>query len=111
MRLALLRSAVVTAVLGGAVLVPTAAFAESLGHADPASAAAPAQEQGQVQVHAPAPVTYRTGSRSDSQERPATAASDGISANPYFLIAGGAMAAAGAAGLVYSTVRRGRADG
>ncbi|MFI7384155.1 hypothetical protein [Streptomyces sp. NPDC049813] len=91
--------------------MPTAAFADSLGHTGPASVAAPAQEEARSQTHAPVPTGFRTGAGSDSPERPAAAASDGISANPYFLIAGGAMAAAGAAGLVYSTVRRGRADG
>ncbi|NEB79256.1 hypothetical protein G3I40_29160 [Streptomyces sp. SID14478] len=88
MRPAFLRSAVVTAVLGGAVLVPTAAYADA-------------------QVHAPA---ARTVEVADSQDQPAAPSPDDPSANPYFLVAGGAMAAAGAAGLVYSTVRRGRAD-
>ncbi|MFI7012135.1 hypothetical protein [Streptomyces sp. NPDC050145] len=30
--------------------------------------------------------------------------------NPYFVLAGGAMTAAGAGGLVYASVRRGRSD-
>ncbi|MEV3855201.1 hypothetical protein AB0J38_12850 [Streptomyces sp. NPDC050095] len=94
MRPALLRSAVITAALGGAVLVPTAAFADA-------------------QAHAPAAVTVQVAQRSmpDQPEQPAAQAPQDVAANPYFLVAGGAMAAAGAAGLVYSTVRRGRADG
>ncbi|GAA2318548.1 hypothetical protein OKJ48_03900 [Streptomyces kunmingensis] len=104
-RPALLRSAVITAALGGAVLVPTAAFAD-------AHAPAHAQEPAHAAIHATVSTAAETGAEPVPQERPATrAASDDISANPYFLVAGGAMAAAGAAGLVYSTVRRGRADG
>lgn len=91
MRPAFLRSAVVTAALGGAVLIPTAAFADA-------------------QVHAPAATTVRVAATQDAPERPAAQAPQEVAANPYFLAAGGAMAAAGAAGLVYSTVRRGRAD-
>ncbi|MGY0018653.1 hypothetical protein ACVHNB_06660 [Streptomyces sp. YJ-C3] len=96
MRPALLRSAVVTAALGGAVLVPTAAFANA-------------------QAHAPAAATVQARTRyapqeQQGEERPAAQAPDDATANPYFLVAGGAMAAAGAAGLVYSTMRRGRGD-
>ncbi|MFJ8820651.1 hypothetical protein ACIREE_02580 [Streptomyces sp. NPDC102467] len=94
-RPALLRSAVITAALGGAVLVPTAASA------DPA-------------VHAHEVTTVGVSAPSAPRERPTAQApddaGDDATANPYFLVAGGAMAAAGAAGLVYSTVRRGRAD-
>ncbi|MEV1023540.1 hypothetical protein [Streptomyces sp. NPDC050264] len=81
-RPALLRSAVVTAALGGAVLAPTAAFADAQAHHAPAHTSAQAPDDGAGDARA----------------------------NPYFLVAGGAMAAAGAAGLVYSTARRGRAD-
>ncbi|MEV5612315.1 hypothetical protein [Streptomyces sp. NPDC052225] len=88
-RLTLLRSAVVAAAAGGALLVPAAAFADS--PAAPATATAGA-DAGQV------------------RERPAAQAPDEATVNPFFLAAGGTMAAAGAAGLVYSTVRRGRAD-
>ncbi|WP_338700438.1 hypothetical protein V2W30_26785 [Streptomyces sp. Q6] len=79
-RLTLLRSALVAAAVGGAVLVPTAAFADGRPPAEP------------------------------GHEQPAAQSPEDVSANPFFLAAGGGMAAAGAAGLVYSTVRRGRAD-
>ncbi|MCQ4208328.1 hypothetical protein [Streptomyces longispororuber] len=93
MRPAFLRSAVVTAVLGGALLVPAGAFAEARvpQHATSTATTAPAE------MSVPRP--------------PEAQAPDDPSANPYFLLAGGGMAAAGIAGLAYSTVRRGRADG
>jgi hypothetical protein len=80
----LLRSAVVTVVAGGALLIPAAAFAQD-GAPAPHRAEAAAPEQ-------------------------PSAGSDLVRADPYYLAAGGAMAAAGAAGLVYSTVRRGRTE-
>ncbi|MER7199645.1 hypothetical protein CG723_25860 [Streptomyces sp. CB01635] len=77
----LARGTFVAAVLGGALLVPTAAFA----HAQPDRAAAPA------------PASEPGHGTPDS--------------NPLFLAAGGGMAAAGAGGLAFSMYRRGRTDG
>ncbi|MEV6696575.1 hypothetical protein AB0M68_05325 [Streptomyces sp. NPDC051453] len=79
----LARGTFVAAVLGGALLVPTAAFA----HAQPDRHATAAQESSPEQFHA----------TPDS--------------NPLFLAAGGGMAAAGAGGLAFSMYRRGRTDG
>ncbi|MFE5029179.1 hypothetical protein ACFRAO_39295 [Streptomyces sp. NPDC056656] len=77
----LARGTFVAAVLGGALLVPTAAFA----HAQPDREAAPA------------PASEPGHGTPDS--------------NPLFLAAGGGMAAAGAGGLAFSMYRRGRTDG
>ena len=78
----LARGTFVAAVLGGAVLVPTAAFAHTHSEAPSASAPASSPEQ-------------------------ADAAHD---ENPLFLVAGSGMAAAGATGLAFSMYRRGRTD-
>ncbi|MFI9774634.1 hypothetical protein ACIHCV_07980 [Streptomyces sp. NPDC051956] len=77
----LARGTFVAAVLGGALLVPTAAFA----HVQPDRAAAPA------------PASEPGHGTPDS--------------HPLFLAAGGGMAAAGAGGLAFSMYRRGRTDG
>ncbi|MET7516399.1 hypothetical protein ABZS88_23510 [Streptomyces sp. NPDC005480] len=77
----LARGAFVAAVLGGALVVPTAAFA----HAQPDRAAAPA-----------------------AASSPEHGTPD---SNPLFLAVGGGMAAAGAGGLAFSMYRRGRTDG
>ncbi|MFE6801513.1 hypothetical protein [Streptomyces sp. NPDC057681] len=78
----LARGTFVAAVLGGALLVPTAAFA----HAQPDRQATPAPESSPEQIHGPP------------------------DANPVFLAAGGGMAVAGAGGLAFSMYRRGRTD-
>jgi hypothetical protein len=79
----LARGTFVAAVLGGALLVPTAAFA----HAQPDRHATAAPESSPERIHG----------TPDS--------------NPLFVAAGGAMAAAGAGGLAFSMYRRGRTDG
>ncbi|MFF1684101.1 MULTISPECIES: hypothetical protein [unclassified Streptomyces] len=77
------RGTFVAAVLGGALLVPTAAFAHTQPDrpASPAPASAAEESQGAPDSH------------------------------PLFVAAGGAMAAAGAGGLAFSMYRRGRTDG
>ncbi|QDQ13665.1 hypothetical protein [Streptomyces spectabilis] len=89
-RTAALRTVAVAALAGGALLVPAAgAFA-----AEPAPAPR----------HADGTVTPKGGVR---------AGADGLreAGDPAFLAAGGAMAAAGAAGLGFAMLRRGRTDG
>ncbi|RVU20362.1 hypothetical protein EOT10_27145 [Streptomyces antnestii] len=83
------RCTFVAAVLGGALLVPTAAFA----YPDPAPAPA--------STSASAPASSGTSEQADGSH----------GQNALFLAAGGGMAAAGAAGLAYSMYRRGRSDG
>ncbi|MFB8270991.1 MULTISPECIES: hypothetical protein [unclassified Streptomyces] len=79
----LARGTFVAAVLGGALLVPTAAFA----HAQPDRHAASAPARSPEQADSDAPETH-----------------------PLFLAAGGGMAAAGAGGLAFSMYRRGRTE-
>ncbi|GGO33605.1 hypothetical protein [Streptomyces lasiicapitis] len=91
-RLPAVRTAAVGALAGGALLLPaTGAFA-----ATPAPAPA---AHGTVRPHTP--------------EGGVRAGTDGLkdSRNPAFLVAGGGMAAAGAAGLGFAMLRRGRTDG
>ncbi|MCI3933052.1 hypothetical protein [Streptomyces sp. AN091965] len=86
-RTAALRTAAVAALAGGALLAPaTGAFAAE-----------------------PAPSVSRT----TAPKGGVRAGTEGLrdSGNPAFLAAGGAMAAAGAAGLGFAMLRRGRTDG
>ncbi|MFI8929572.1 hypothetical protein ACIG3E_18060 [Streptomyces sp. NPDC053474] len=86
-RTAALRTAAVAALAGGALLTPaTGAFAA-----------------------APAP----SASHTTTPQGGVRAGTEGLrdSGNPAFLAAGGAMAAAGAAGLGFAMLRRGRTDG
>ncbi|MFF2504468.1 hypothetical protein ACFVTY_13985 [Streptomyces sp. NPDC058067] len=87
------RCTFVAAVLGGALLVPTAAFA----YPDPA----PAPAYVSVSASASAPASSGTSEQADGSH----------GQNALFLAAGGGMAAAGAAGLAYAMYRRGRSDG
>ena len=86
MRPALLRRAAVTVLAGGVLLAP----------------AAPAFAQ---------PETHETQAHETQAHIPEHGGGPAEGPNPYFLLAGGAMTAAGAAGLVYASVRRGRSDG
>ncbi|MGW0903577.1 hypothetical protein [Streptomyces sp. NPDC002853] len=88
-RRAVLRSAAVTAVFGGALLVPAAAaVADTPSRAEDTRTVAPAAPEGGVR-----------------------AGTEGFhGGDPVFIAAGGAMAAAGAAGLGYAMLRRGRTD-
>ncbi|MZD09158.1 hypothetical protein GTW43_29365 [Streptomyces sp. SID5785] len=96
----LLRRALVTAAAAGALLVPASAFAQGSEHG------------GLPDGAGRQPVATTTSPHEGAvPEGPAAGGPDDpVATNPYFLAAGGAMTAAGAAGLVYSTVRRGRAD-
>lgn len=84
-----LRSAAVTVVVGGALLTPAvAAVADTPSQAEETRTVAPAAPEGGVK-----------------------AGTEGFhSGDPVFIAAGGAMAAAGAAGLGYAMLRRGRTD-
>ncbi|MER5255559.1 MULTISPECIES: hypothetical protein [unclassified Streptomyces] len=88
-RHSLLRAAAVTTVAGGALLMPAvAAVADSPAHAADTRTVAPAAPEGGVK-----------------------AGTEGFhGGDPVFIAAGGAMAAAGAAGLGYAMLRRGRTD-
>ncbi|MEU5955509.1 hypothetical protein [Streptomyces sp. NPDC047525] len=91
-RRSLLRTAAVTAVAGGALLTPAVAAVAD-------SPARPAHSEGTRTV---APVAPKGGVK---------AGTEGFhSGDPVFIAAGGAMAAAGAAGLGYAMLRRGRTD-
>lgn len=89
---ALLRTAAVTTLVGGALLTPAvAAVADTPSQAEDTRTVAPA-----------APGAPEGGVR---------AGTEGFhSGDPVFIAAGGAMAAAGAAGLGYAMLRRGRTD-
>ncbi|MEU3739124.1 MULTISPECIES: hypothetical protein [unclassified Streptomyces] len=91
-RRTLLRSAAVTTVVGGALLMPAvAAVADTPEHSEGTRTVAPL-----------APGTPEGGVK---------AGTEGFhSGDPVFIAAGGAMAAAGAAGLGYAMLRRGRTD-
>ncbi|GAA3151919.1 hypothetical protein ACFQ0X_15385 [Streptomyces rectiviolaceus] len=102
-RRSLLRTAAVTTAAGSALLLPAvAAVAESPGHAGGArtvAAGSPAHSEGKRTV---APVAPEGGVK---------AGTEGFhSGDPIFIAVGGAMAAAGAAGLGYAMLRRGRTD-
>ncbi|MFC8130988.1 hypothetical protein [Streptomyces sp. NPDC057302] len=88
-RRSLLRTAAVTALTGGALLTPAvAAVADSPAHSEATRTVAPAMPKGGVK-----------------------AGTEGFQGgDPVFIAAGGAMAAAGAAGLGYAMLRRGRTD-
>ncbi|MWA13614.1 hypothetical protein [Streptomyces sp. BA2] len=96
-RRTLLRSAAVTTVVGGALLMPAvAAVADTPAHAEAA------QADGTRTVAPVAPGAPEGGVK---------AGTEGFhSGDPVFIAAGGAMAAAGAAGLGYAMLRRGRTD-
>ncbi|MCX3064062.1 hypothetical protein [Streptomyces beihaiensis] len=117
-----LRSAIITAVLGGAVIAPTVAFADA--QAETRAATAPAQHRPIAHsaqdgtgtgtgTSTSTSTSTGTGTGTGTESIPAGPAvpSAAATANPVFLIAGGTMAAAGAAGLTCSAIRRGRADG
>ncbi|MGW7086346.1 hypothetical protein ACWGH2_23000 [Streptomyces sp. NPDC054871] len=101
-RRTLLRSAAVTTAVGGALLMPAvAAVADSPAHAEAAHTEA-AQADGTRTVAPVAPGAPEGGVK---------AGTEGFhSGDPVFIAAGGAMAAAGAAGLGYAMLRRGRTD-
>lgn len=91
-RRALLRSAAVTTVAGSALLMPAVA----------AVADSPTQAEGTRTVAPAAPGAPEGGVK---------AGTEGFhSGDPVFIAAGGAMAAAGAAGLGYAMLRRGRTE-
>lgn len=96
-RRTLFRSAAVTAAAGGALLVPAvAAVADSPAHAQDTK---PVRAQDTRTVAPGAP------------EGGVKAGTEGFHGGaPVFIAAGGAMAAAGAAGLGYAMLRRGRTD-
>ncbi|MFE1951039.1 hypothetical protein ACFW9D_11280 [Streptomyces sp. NPDC059524] len=85
MRPALLRRAALTVVTGGLLLAPAGV---AVAQKTPATATATAT----------------------AHEERAAADQPAEGPNRYFLLAGGAMTAAGAGGLVYASVRRGRSD-
>ncbi|QNS04134.1 hypothetical protein [Streptomyces xanthii] len=86
MRPALLRRAALTVVTGGLLLAPAGVAVAQTPATATATATATAHEE------------------RAAADRPAEGP------NRYFLLAGGAMTAAGAGGLVYASVRRGRSD-
>lgn len=102
-RRTLFRSAAVTAVAGGALLVPAvAAVADS-----PAQDTKAAHAQDTKPVRAQDTRTVAPG----APEGGVKAGTEGFhGGDPVFIAAGGAMAAAGAAGLGYAMLRRGRTD-
>lgn len=104
-RRALFRSAAVTAVAGGALLVPAvAAVADAPAHAQDTKAAH-AQDARSVRAQDTRTVAPR------APEGGVKAGTEGFhGGDPVFIAAGGAMAAAGAAGLGYAMLRRGRTD-
>lgn len=100
-----LRTAAVTALVGGALLLPaTAAFADS---PSPAAAHSPT-------AHSPATVAPArlADDVAATPEGGVKAGATGVrdAGDPAFVVAGGAMAAAGAAGLGFAMMRRGRTD-
>ncbi|GHC47051.1 hypothetical protein [Streptomyces flavofungini] len=95
-RTSALRTAAVATLVGGALLLPaTGAFADS-----PSPAPAPHSASARLTGDAATP------------EGGVRAGADGVrdAGDPAFLFAGGAMAAAGAAGLGFAMMRRGRTD-
>lgn len=112
-RRTLFRSAAVTATAGGALLVPAvAAVADSPAHARDTKAAhmqdtKAAHAQDTKPVRAQDTRTVAPG----APEGGVKAGTEGFhGGDPVFIAAGGAMAAAGAAGLGYAMLRRGRTD-
>ncbi|QCX79092.1 hypothetical protein C9F11_27445 [Streptomyces sp. YIM 121038] len=111
-RTAALRTAAVAALAGGALLVPaTGAFAAAPAPSASHTTAPRTGEAGK-------PEKYRTEKTAKSEKAGTPrggvrAGTDGLrdTGNPAFLAAGGAMAAAGAAGLGFAMLRRGRTDG
>jgi len=114
-RRAILRTAAVTAAVGGALLMPAvapafAAAADSAAgspvHAEDAKSA-----NGTKTVAPVSPVTQVAPVAQVAPKESVTSGTDGFhSGDAVFIAAGGAMAAAGAAGLGYSMLRRGRSD-
>ena len=99
-RTSALRTAAVAAFAGGALLLPaTAAFAASPSDTAP---------------HSPAAATSARldDGVADVPEGGVKAGATGVrdAGDPAFIVAGGAMAAAGAAGLGFAMMRRGRTD-
>ncbi|MEI5101559.1 hypothetical protein RB200_27400 [Streptomyces sp. PmtG] len=99
-RTAVLRTAVVSVLAGGALLVPATGALADTGSPTPS-----------------APVSVSPGKTSSPDETATPkggvrAGTDGLrdAGDPAFLVAGGAMAAAGAAGLGFAMLRRGRTD-
>ncbi|MFH8794607.1 hypothetical protein [Streptomyces sp. NPDC017941] len=104
-RTSALRTAAVTALAGGALLLPVAAaFAD-----DAPGASAPASPPGATRTVVP---VRGPGAETVVPRGEVEAGADGVdtATNPAFLVAGGAMAAAGAGGLGFALVRRGRTD-
>ncbi|MFG2649299.1 hypothetical protein [Streptomyces sp. NPDC048436] len=98
-RRSLLRAAAVTTVGGGAFLLPAvAAVADSPARVDGTRTVAPDARQ----VH--------VAPKGEAAPQGGTGTEGFHSGDPAFLAAGGAMAAAGAAGLGYAMLRRGRTD-
>lgn len=99
-RTLLLRSAAVTAVVGGALLMPAAAAVADT----PAQAESTESTESTRTVAPAAPGTH-------TPEGGVKAGTEGFhSGDPVFIAVGGAMAAGGAAGLGYAMLRRGRTD-
>ncbi|WJV46206.1 hypothetical protein [Streptomyces flavofungini] len=106
-RTSALRTAVVVTFAGGALLLPaTAALAAS---PSPTAAHSPAAAP---HSPAPAPAARLTDDTAATPEGGVKAGATGVrdAGDPAFLVAGGAMAAAGAAGLGFAMMRRGRTD-
>ena len=102
-RRALLRTAAVTTVVGGALLVPAvSAVADSAAEAASAPPAVSAAES-PAHTRTVAPLAPQGGVKAGTE-----GFDDG--GDPVYLAVGGAMAAAGAAGLGFAMLRRGRTD-
>ncbi|MFI6091889.1 hypothetical protein [Streptomyces sp. NPDC051218] len=105
-RALLLRSAAVTAVVGGALLMPAAAaVADTPAQAESTESTESTKSTESTRTVAPAaPGTH-------TPEGGVKAGTEGFhSGDPVFIAVGGAMAAGGAAGLGYAMLRRGRTD-
>ncbi|WP_267244866.1 hypothetical protein [Streptomyces sp. PR69] len=117
-RRSLVRTAVVSVALGGALAAPVCAFAADV--AQPGDLAGPAPEAAPVTVVSVSDGAYGDDGRGGSAGTPDTgAATDahagvaGISAGrdtATMIAAGGGLAAVGAAGLGFAMMRRGRTD-
>ncbi|WP_030567467.1 hypothetical protein [Streptomyces aureocirculatus] len=104
-RTSVLRTAAVTMLAGGALLLPVAAASADDAAGASAAASRPGATRTVVPVRGP-------GAGAVLPEGGVVAGADGVdtTTNPAFLVAGGAMAAAGAGGLGFALVRRGRTD-
>ncbi|MEU8954510.1 sortase-dependent protein [Streptomyces sp. NPDC048518] len=108
-----LRTAALSTLVGGALLIPAASALADAPAARPTTAAqsqSPAPDsspsQRPTEKPTPPPGTETSGSPKGSVAAGAQGVRD--AGDPVFLAAGGGMAAAGAAGLGYAMMRRGR---